>query len=519
MLIEKVVQAGIDFFNRQIDEQQMVQIFEEYMDLSDGEKEKNAVELVEKFSIVLNQCQERQSNLYYCYLSFLIYATKQEALVNQFLESCIFDNGISPRTKFFMYQYIKRLIFLGVIKGNKEISELSDQLYQGVLEKYEADVGKKYSYISREKRNEEFVLVLIGQILDVGHGPTKTLFDRCRVIKRVLKKKLYIINTAEMFPIQQEVPLFRIPVGAYIEKNYGGHNLCYEDDVYPFYQCSRNMPDVREIREILSLVDGKKPLCIIMIGGGSIVSDLCSKIVPTITISTVPSGSTQTRGQFQAIGREPNERELLWAKKHGMTQEHFIKSVFTSSFKKQEHTYTRQELQLPEGKFIVVLVGGRLGEEVDEDCLQMLLKLMEQGIYVAFMGKFAPFDKWKETNEVFKAYAINLGIQEDVLAVLECVDLYINPKRTGGGTSVAEALYKGVPVVTQAFGDGGLGAGENFQAPDYDEMYETVLRYKEDRDFYEEMSRMAKERAAVLTDSETEFVRVMETAMSREAFQ
>ncbi|MBR1742942.1 MAG: flavodoxin, partial [Lachnospiraceae bacterium] len=293
----------------------------------------------------------------------------------------------------------------------------------------------------------------------------------------------------------------------------------YRDEVYPFLQCSRKMPDVSEIQEILDLVAKEKPLCIVTIGGNSIVSDLCSRIVPTIVVSTVPSGRVQTRGQFQAIGRRPGEADFAWAGKHHLPKEHFIESVFTSSFKKQEHSYTRQDLELPENGFIAAMVGGRLSDEVDGKCMDMLEKLMAQGIYVAFIGGFWRFEEFRRTDALFAKYAIDMGKQDDVLAVLECMDLYMNPKRIGGGTSVAEALYKGVPVVTLDYGDGGLGAGEDFFVKDYEDMHETVLRYAKDKEFYSEMSKKAKERAAILTNSEKEFVRLMNTAMSRDAFQ
>lgn len=57
----------------------------------------------------------------------------------------------------------------------------------------------------------------------------------------------------------------------------------------------------------------------------------------------------------------------------------------------------------------------------------------------------------------------------------ECMDLYVNPKRSGGGSSVAESLYKGLPVVTLPVGDVSAAAGESFRVADYGEMAETIL--------------------------------------------
>lgn len=107
------------------------------------------------------------------------------------------------------------------------------------------------------------------------------------------------------------------------------------------------MPQVTIIRQILDVIKEEKPYFILTIGGNSIVSDICSNVVPTLTISTVPSERAVTRGQFQAIGRKVSEEDILWMKKHDYSKEHIIESLFTSAFKKQTHRYTREQLGLP----------------------------------------------------------------------------------------------------------------------------------------------------------------------------
>lgn len=80
-----------------------------------------------------------------------------------------------------------------------------------------------------------------------------------------------------------------------------------------------------------------------------------------------------------------------------------------------------------------------------------------------------------------------------------------------------EAMSKGVPVVTTAFGDVAVNAGEAFCVRDYDEMRERIIRYRKDGQFYRQMSELAQERTKVLLDSEGEFVRIMHEVQRREA--
>lgn len=49
-------------------------------------------------------------------------------------------------------------------------------------------------------------------------------------------------------------------------------------------------------------------------------------------------------------------------------------------------------------------------------------------IQIAFMGKFDTYDEKIERFTKVKNSSINLGKQMDALAVIECCDLYVNPK-------------------------------------------------------------------------------------------
>ena len=270
------------------------------------------------------------------------------------------------------------------------------------------------------------------------------------------------------------------------------------------------MPQASVIRDIMNVIQDERPYFVLTVGE-SLVGDLCSNLVPVIEISTVPSGRIRTKAQFQVIGRRVNEDDRTWMKNCGLPQDHIVESLFTSAFKPQTHQYNRTQLGLPENQFVVLVVGGRLDDEIDEECIQIFNRLAAKGICIAFMGVFNRYTSLIKENELFQKNTVYLGFQEDVLAVNECCDAYLNPKRIGGGTSCAEALYKGLPVVTLNYGDVGIGAGEDFHVESYEDMYNQVLRYAEDREYYALMSQKAKERAAKLTDSKTEFIRVIQT--------
>lgn len=102
-----------------------------------------------------------------------------------------------------------------------------------------------------------------------------------------------------------------------------------------------------------------------------------------------------------------------------------------------------------------------------------------------------------------------IGVQDDVLAVLEVCDLFVNPIRVGGGTSAAEALSKQLPVVSTDYGDIAATVGADFLVRDYADMSKTIRRYCEDTEFYKAQQKKAAARAERLLDTAGEFERVL----------
>lgn len=395
-------------------------------------------------------------------------------------------------------------------------------LYRTLFESFSESLQSwKYPYIPIENRNKDLVFVFTSQLLGEYHAPTKTLWDRCRVLKKYLNKHVVVINTAMQVASKGAMPFYKIAFPGYGKEYEGLDRLELQGEIYDFYQCSNSMPDLNLISDLQQIVYEMKPYCIINIGGSDLCTDICGQIVPEITISTVFSDISNTCGLFQVVCKDLTEIDLECLTIMGCKAKNVKKSLFTFTFCEQNHSFTREELGFAEGKKILLIAGWRLDDEVDYVFLKMLDMLLVKvpDIQVVFMGKF---DKFEEKCRPFMGLSKNslyIGEQEDALAIIECCDLYVNPKRSGGGSSAAEALFKGIPVVTLPTGDVAAAAGEEFQVKDYEEMVEKIESYCRNQKLYEQMSRRAKIRAAALMDSRTSFCEVFSEIENSPDFQ
>ncbi len=513
---EEVLQKIQDFCEGTVsDAQTLVNTFNKYI----GNDEEYKKEQAEYLSVQgLKILSENQVSSYYYLMTFLLHATKSKAIYKELIIHCIGDNTISKETRYYLFSQFSGYAFTNPKVSDDETGYLMSNLYYNIYLQYKEELEGELTFVPKENRNKDFVIVTIAQALGKNHAPTRILLDTCYTLEKYLNKKVYIINTAEGSVQYGAISCFHALKGNYIDAYNQIGYLTWKDSSFPLMQCPKNMPDVSIIKEILDVIKSEKPYFMINIGGKSIVADLCSNIVPLLSLGTTSSKMITTIGQFQAIAGEIPAGDKKWMEQHHMPEETIIKCPHSSILSEQSHHYKRQEFNLPQEQFVSVIVSNRLDMEIDAECQTFLDRLVAEDIFVVFVGKFDAYEKYIHNNKNWERNTRCLGYQEDIMAIYELCDLYINPRRTGGGTSAVEALYKGLPVVTCNYGDVGLAVGNDYRVEDYEAMYEQVLRYAKDKVYYENMSNKAKEKAKTLTGDHSEFMRIIGIMEKSERF-
>lgn len=367
------------------------------------------------------------------------------------------------------------------------------------------------SYVPFGVRNMDLVFVFSSQVLSMLHAPTKTLLDRCYVLQKFMNKRVYIINTAMQITKKGEAPFYALTDSSYEDGYTNLNKIVYKDEVFDFFQCENDMPNLNTIEALVKLMLTEKPGYMINIGGSDICADICGMFVPEITVSTVFSEISTSCGEYQVVAKTLSEEDKCLLKELGVDEKKVKQALFTFSFKEQEHYYTKEQIGFTKNQFVLLVVGWRLDDEISEEFLSLLESVIvkQNHIAVAFMGRYLHYTDVMKKFPILEAHSKFLNAQDDALAVTECCDIYVNPKRNGGGSSVSEALYKGLPAVTLPIGDVSVAAGKEFWVADYNEMENAILRYASDCAYYEEMSVKARMRAEQLMDSKTSFCSVI----------
>lgn len=144
-----------------------------------------------------------------------------------------------------------------------------------------------------------------------------------------------------------------------------------------------------------------------------------------------------------------------------------------------EQKRVRRELSLMEGDFVLVTVGGRLNVEMTEEFVDMVCgRLLDKpNIKWLVVGSGNEYLSQNYAELIEAQKVIYIPYEDDLPALYDICDLYLNPKRMGAGTSIVWAMHAGLPAaVLSCPCDAMTVIGyENAAGDTYEQMMEYVL--------------------------------------------
>lgn len=427
--------------------------------------------------------------------SILMKLSENVSYTNAYISTVMLYDKVNEENLYFVWNQFKRISLKGMAVFDEKTRKLLDKMYDRCYSSFIKNLEEDFTKIPLKERDKNLVIIFTTQFLDTTHAPTRTVIERAKSLSK-LGKKIVIVNTSELYSFRGYIPMYKIGRGTVLKEYNDVETIMIESINVKFLQLDEEYSIQHRVQILISLIKELKPYYILSIGTGSILTDLCGNIIPCASMALAFSTLPKTKNRMKILGRKlyPEEEKKF-------ADADIIESRFTFELKNQKKKFSRREMNLPKDKFILVIVGIRLQYEVSYAFMKMLERVCKNNCYVVFAGVMDNYNNLTEEYPVVGKNSSFIGYCDDILALMEICDLYVNPDRLGGGFSIIEAFAKGRPGVYLKKSDVYTAGGEDFAVNDFNEMEQQIIKYKDDKDYYNKMSKLAKDRAKIMTSS------------------
>lgn len=378
-----------------------------------------------------------------------------------------------------------QLIFWGNISYR-----LRYDIHQKIIRSLEADLKLEYSYIPIESRNKNRIVVITEQLLfNTNHAPTMMTLETIYLLQKCFG---YEVNIFTCPSNRILLPTIWLETNGFFSSGCGYQQYVYKGMQMPVYQYPMAQCSMEDYEDMLKKIYEFRPAFVLNMGVNNPIADIPHFFTTVVSrdMSTelsiteadiIVSGNLKITQNKDILNLKPYQKLLLMNQK------------FPVMIRASKHIYSREELHLPMQRFLIAIVGNRLDAEMDGSFKKLLFSVLEENSNIDFViiGKTEKI--YKEFSESLYNERVHfLGFCSDLLGVYKVLDLYLNPKRSGGGWSSAIALKAGIPVVTLQDCDVAYNVPKEFVVSNEQMIIPTILHYGSDKEYYKKQSGIAK---------------------------
>ncbi len=467
--VKKIVRASYQIFEKENEKKEyFIGLEQEYLQFSESEKRGIRNIMLDRFEV---------DDIMFVFSNILWYMKVkdfQEDAMKNILRGN-FDYFTGSLLKYQSLVHVK-----GEYKKKRMLNKRNMVSFQEFLE-------IEYPYLPVNKRNKKRIVIVTGQLLGLLHSPTLVLLNIAYALQECLG---------------YEVILFVCPCDGKLSKEFWYKQcvedgtecwqdmpvkIVYRDAEFRGYQISMDPFNVKEYCMMFSIIYGYNPLFVLNADTTNSVVDLINNFTTLVAFTMSIECPISEGDILLRLGKmdDKTEQEYLDALEAHQKQI-FLKERFPVITKESKSNYTRLGLGLPEKQFLIAIVGNRLELEVNEELILVMKTLLERVPNIAFaiIGNSGGVKEYF-ADKGLKERIYYLGYCSDLIGVYKILDLYMNPKRAGGGYSGGMALQAGLPVITLPDCDVAYNCGSDFVVQNYEKMIETICCYVNDQNFYQ----------------------------------
>ncbi len=343
-------------------------------------------------------------------------------------------------------------------------------------------------YISRNK-NE--IIIVTEQLLGLLHAPTRIVCEAIRTLQEELGYKVTLV----VCPTNKSIPI-EIWGGKQYIVNSGGdcceeikiNKIRYKDTEVIGYLTTMDGDCEEKYRQILEYIYASNPLFVWGMGVNNPIADLCKEFTTYVNMGMTSKCPVSMADILIRSNVQSEEEELEYScMLQNYQRQIFLENSCPVTIDEIKNEYSKATYGLSEEDFVIAIVGNRLDQEIDLEFIEMLEMILDKNdnIHIAIIGQTDSINKYFD-KEIFMDKIHYLGYCNELAGTYEAMDLYVNPKRTGGGWSGSIAIMSELPVVTLGNCDVAYNIGEEFVVANYDEMADEIVRCAADNEYYVE---------------------------------
>lgn len=445
-----------------------------------------------------------------------ILLSKMDLEVAMTVISVLIENGAADQWIPFYIQIAENLMLDNKLHSSIELQmntvEYSDDTalrdyHKRNIMRWKEQISIHATWKPVEKRNPGRIVIITEQLLSDLHAPTKAVLDLAYMMQHRMGFEVLLVSIPINSSGLDEIWHNAIRMSAVEKYNTEVIDRKYKDESFFGYQITMAEGNNRDYSLLLSYLLEWNPLLVYNFGVINPIADLLVEYT-TVAAQSMSIRLPISEAQMLITLQEKEKIEISAAQRIIQFKR---RPLF---FGDQKRIHTREEYGIQKNQFVCVIVGNRLETEIDEAFVEMVCGLSSEREDIAFLF----IGKTGVKAEEFKGKISNrqvyfLDFCDDLLGIYKIMDLYVNPKRQGGGYSAAMAIAAGLPVVTCDYGDVAYHVGQDFIVSDYEEMKQEILCCASNPVYKKQKFDQAAERAERMT--EDNMLQIMEDNMKK----
>lgn len=380
------------------------------------------------------------------------------------------------------------------------------KLYRYIYKRCLAECYQCQKYIPYAKRDVRKILVITDQLLAETHSPTQLLCNLVYFLRKAgYGVEVLVASEAMILPDERNWLSKGKKMNNRFENDESFNCMYYGENIkgYNFNIRAENLTD--SITEAISVVRRVNPVFAISMDT-NLIADIVSDFMTVICNPLMAGRPASIVKRVIYKGERTDTIGLDW-NKDGEKDIYAINYPIILSPQWEGDESVIQEIRSISG-FKALLVGNRLDDEIDHAFINFLYDCVHRidDIVYVIVGDCPKLKEYIMRGGL-KDHFFFVGYTKNLPGIMNCVNVYLNPPRKGGGFSAKIAMESGVPIITLRNCDVYEWCGEEFACDDFAEMGNLLMRYQDDEMYEKQQKEILKKNCLSFFVSEADGIK------------